>query len=61
MTNVALDGAIEFYFGKDIAPGGYVWVFPKGEEQGERRIGIIPSLTTATPRTILTRSSPRTA
>lgn len=45
MTNVALDGAIEFYFGKDIAPGGYVWVFPKGESKANVGIGIIPSLT----------------
>lgn len=45
MTNVDLDGSIEFYFGKDVAPGGYVWVFPKGENVANVGIGIIPTLT----------------
>jgi digeranylgeranylglycerophospholipid reductase len=32
------DGMIEFFFGNELAPGGYVWVFPKGE--GMANVGI---------------------
>jgi digeranylgeranylglycerophospholipid reductase len=31
---------IEFYFGQKIAPGGYVWVFPKGDTRANIGIGI---------------------
>ena len=31
---------IEFFFGNDIAPGGYAWVFPKGEGVANVGIGI---------------------
>ncbi|MFP4115697.1 MAG: geranylgeranyl reductase family protein [Candidatus Aenigmatarchaeota archaeon] len=31
---------LELYFGKDIAPRGYVWVFPKGERSANVGIGI---------------------
>jgi len=30
----------EFYFGKEISPGGYVWVFPKGEGCANVGLGI---------------------
>jgi digeranylgeranylglycerophospholipid reductase len=30
----------QFYFGKDIAPGGYLWIFPKSETQANIGIGI---------------------
>lgn len=33
----------EFYVGNEIAPGGYVWVFPKGEGKANVGIGIIGS------------------
>jgi digeranylgeranylglycerophospholipid reductase len=29
-----------FYFGKDVSPGGYVWVFPKGKKEANIGIGI---------------------
>jgi digeranylgeranylglycerophospholipid reductase len=29
-----------FYFGKDVAPGGYLWVFPKSETSANIGIGI---------------------
>jgi len=45
MTGMELDDAIEMYFGKDVAPGGYVWIFPKSEDTANVGIGIIPSLT----------------
>jgi digeranylgeranylglycerophospholipid reductase len=31
---------LEFYFGEAIAPGGYLWVFPKGEGTANVGIGI---------------------
>jgi len=31
---------LEFFFGNDIAPGGYVWVFPKGEGVANVGIGV---------------------
>ncbi|RZN47525.1 NAD(P)/FAD-dependent oxidoreductase [archaeon] len=45
MTNLECEDAIEMYFGKEVAPGGYVWIFPKGERTANVGIGIIPSLT----------------
>ena len=33
----------EFYIGNEIAPGGYIWIFPKGEGKANVGIGIIGS------------------
>jgi digeranylgeranylglycerophospholipid reductase len=33
-------GVLEFYFGGQVAPGGYVWVFPKGQDSANVGIGI---------------------
>ena len=38
------DAYCEFYLGKEIAPGGYVWVFPKGPSIANVGIGILASL-----------------
>jgi digeranylgeranylglycerophospholipid reductase len=38
------DAYCEFYLGKEIAPGGYVWVFPKGPNIANVGIGILASL-----------------
>ena len=35
----------QFYFGKEVAPGGYLWIFPKSETQANIGIGICGSLT----------------
>jgi len=35
----------EFYIGNEIAPGGYVWIFPKGEGKANVGIGILGSKT----------------
>ena len=35
----------EFYFGEDIAPGGYGWVFPKGEGRANVGLGVLTSRT----------------
>ncbi|MEA1993925.1 MAG: NAD(P)/FAD-dependent oxidoreductase [Euryarchaeota archaeon] len=45
MTNIDIRSAVELYFGRVYAPGGYVWIFPKGENSANVGIGIVPSLT----------------
>jgi len=43
----------EFYIGNEIAPGGYVWIFPKGEGKANVGIGILGSKTgTFKPRPV---------
>ena len=45
LTNVKVDRAYcEFYLGKQLAPGGYVWVFPKSDTVANVGIGILASL-----------------
>ncbi len=45
MTNVDCpDAFCDFYLGKKIAPGGYVWVFPKGKDVANVGIGVLSSL-----------------
>ena len=45
LSNVEFDRAYcDFYLGKKIAPGGYVWVFPKGKDIANVGIGILASL-----------------
>jgi digeranylgeranylglycerophospholipid reductase len=39
-----LDGYCDFYLGKKIAPGGYIWVFPKSNGTANVGIGILASL-----------------
>ena len=38
------DAYCDFYLGKEIAPGGYIWVFPKGKDVANVGIGILASL-----------------
>ncbi len=38
------EGYCDFYLGQKIAPGGYVWVFPKGKDVANVGIGILASL-----------------
>lgn len=42
MGNLELENPhmLEFYLGNEIAPGGYVWVFPKGKNTANVGIGI---------------------
>lgn len=41
ITGIELDGFFtEFYLGNEIAPGGYAWVFPKGEQMANVGIGL---------------------
>jgi len=47
LTGIDVDRAYcDFYLGKKIAPGGYVWVFPKGNDFANVGIGILASLST---------------
>jgi len=41
------DAYCEFYLGKEIAPGGYIWVFPKGKGIANVGIGVLASLSEA--------------
>jgi digeranylgeranylglycerophospholipid reductase len=34
----------DFFLGKQVAPGGYVWIFPKGKDVANVGIGILASL-----------------
>lgn len=42
LENISIDPAtVEFHVGKKIAPGGYVWVFPKSKNRANVGIGIV--------------------
>ena len=38
---------LSFYFGREIAPGGYLWMFPKGEDSINVGLGVRSSKNTA--------------
>jgi len=46
MVNLDLkdENKLELYFGDEVAPRGYVWVFPKGEDKANVGIGIAGDL-----------------
>jgi len=45
LTNLDIkDAYCEFYLGKEIAPGGYIWIFPKEKGVANVGIGILASL-----------------
>ncbi|MDY0267189.1 MAG: NAD(P)/FAD-dependent oxidoreductase [Methanimicrococcus sp.] len=42
MTNIEIDADnIEIYMGNKYAPGGYVWIFPKGKNRANVGIGLL--------------------
>jgi len=44
MTNIDIDeNNIEFFMGNQYAPGGYVWIFPKGPGRANVGIGLLGS------------------
>lgn len=50
LTNIETDAeACEFYFGNKIAPGGYIWVFPRSKTSANVGIGVAGHLTAANP------------
>jgi digeranylgeranylglycerophospholipid reductase len=45
LTNIEWNSPYcDFFLGKQVAPGGYVWVFPKGKDVANVGIGILASL-----------------
>ncbi|MDI9645295.1 MAG: digeranylgeranylglycerophospholipid reductase [Archaeoglobales archaeon] len=44
-----------FYLGRDIAPGGYAWVFPKGENSANVGIGVLPKMAEKSAKEYLDR------
>lgn len=46
MCNVEFekDDVIEFYFGNDVAPGGYAWIFPKGDDIANVGLAVLAPL-----------------
>jgi digeranylgeranylglycerophospholipid reductase len=44
MTNIDIDpDNVEFFLGSQYAPGGYVWIFPKGKDRANVGIGLLGS------------------
>jgi digeranylgeranylglycerophospholipid reductase len=44
MSNVEIDeNYTYFYLGNELAPGGYAWIFPKGNKCANVGIGVLPS------------------
>lgn len=63
MVNVECRRLIELYFGNALAPRGYVWVFPKGNDYANVGIGVGGSMN-ADPKALLDKfiaSNPRFA
>ncbi len=45
MTNIDFDERkTYFWIGKKFAPGGYIWLFPKGKDAANVGVGVMPSL-----------------
>ncbi len=42
-----------FWLGTKIAPGGYIWLFPKGKKVANVGIGVLPSMAKKTPKEYL--------
>jgi digeranylgeranylglycerophospholipid reductase len=42
MINIEISDEIEMYFGRYYAPGGYAWIFPKGEDKANVGLAVIP-------------------
>jgi len=44
MSGIDIDESYTyFYLGNELAPGGYAWIFPKGERSANVGIGVLPS------------------
>ena len=54
MTGIDFDPEYcHFWIGRRIAPGGYIWLFPKGNGSANVGIGVMPSLAEKTPKEYL--------
>ncbi|MEM4194856.1 MAG: NAD(P)/FAD-dependent oxidoreductase [Candidatus Anstonellales archaeon] len=54
------ENLIELYFGNNVAPRGYVWIFPKADKKANVGIGIGAHLVTGKKRGGLDGATPRT-
>jgi digeranylgeranylglycerophospholipid reductase len=42
LSEIDIDpSCVQFYFGKDLAPEGYLWIFPKGERMANVGLGLV--------------------
>ena len=56
LAGIEIDStAGEFVVGPDIAPGGYIWVFPKGKDRANVGVGVSPVLAKHSPLFYLER------
>ena len=54
MTRIDFDPEYcHFWFGRDLAPGGYVWLFPKGRDSANVGVGVMPSMAKKPPKDYL--------
>jgi digeranylgeranylglycerophospholipid reductase len=54
MANIDFDPDYTyFWLGNEIAPGGYIWLFPKGEKAANIGIGVLPSMAKKSPKEYL--------
>ncbi len=54
MTGVDIDeNYTYFYLGREVAPGGYAWIFPKGNGSANVGIGVLPKMAEKTAREYL--------
>lgn len=49
------DGYAYLIFGKEYAPGGYAWIFPKSKHSANVGLGVSPRITREKPKTLLDR------
>jgi digeranylgeranylglycerophospholipid reductase len=50
---------VEFHLGQSLAPGGYAWVFPKGENLANIGLALTPSLTEKKAKDLLDEFVPK--
>jgi len=56
LAGIEIDPTVgEFVIGPDIAPGGYIWIFPKGKDRANVGIGVSPILAKHSPLFYLER------
>ena len=54
MNNIGFDpNYTYFWIGNEIAPGGYIWLFPKGENAANVGIGVMPAKAKRKPKEYL--------
>jgi len=44
MTGIDIADDIEMFFGRCYAPGGYAWIFPKGDDKANVGLAVVPTM-----------------